>query len=345
MQWEISGTRGDKSGRWKVEASDEATATQKATASGIQVGSVKQIGALLTNMPNTTAVAVVASIEPAVVCGNCGRAIGRLEMPWDYQGHTVCAQCAQSLTPQEPVEQAAPPPNYAPAPNYAPVSYATANVMVSVPQTKGISGLGLAAIIMGSIALVGSWVPLLGLLAIPLAAIGLLLAIIGFIISLAGRRSGVGMPITGGAICMVAMAIPVLMTAGLVAVGGSSLSRAAEQANRVKCASNLRQIGQAVAMFSNNSSGHAFPDSLDQIPRDELDPSALTCPDGGGYTYVGKGMTAAISPEAIVAYESPTAHHGEGENFLYGDFHVEWQPATEAKRIADQVSRGINPPK
>ena len=39
-----------------------------------------------------------------------------------------------------------------------------------------------------------------------------------------------------------------------------SLSRARETANRVKCASNERQIGQAILLYSNDNKGKYPPD-------------------------------------------------------------------------------------
>jgi hypothetical protein len=41
------------------------------------------------------------------VCANCGRTIGKLETPHDWQGHIVCAECRSRLSPvirEEPIE-------------------------------------------------------------------------------------------------------------------------------------------------------------------------------------------------------------------------------------------------
>jgi len=41
----------------------------------------------------------------------------------------------------------------------------------------------------------------------------------------------------------------------LISILLPSLNRARETANRVKCASNLRQIGQAILLYSNDNNG------------------------------------------------------------------------------------------
>src|SRR5215213_4341661 len=64
--------------------------------------------------------------------------------------------------------------------------------------------------------------------------------------------------LVGGVIacgCMVSIMLP-------------SLNRAREQANRVKCASNLRQIGQGVMMYANNHGGQC-PDTFEQLLVDQ----------------------------------------------------------------------------
>ena len=65
-----------------------------------------------------------------------------------------------------------------------------------------------------------------------------------------------------------------------IAMMSSSMGRAREQANRVKCASNLRQIGQAMAMYSNAETTNA-----NSYPRTSYVPDApLTGTDAGAAT-------------------------------------------------------------
>jgi prepilin-type processing-associated H-X9-DG protein len=138
-----------------------------------------------------------------------------------------------------------------------------------------------------------------------------------------------------------------------------SLNRAREAANRVKCASNLRVIGQAVIMYANDNHGE-LPDSLDRVLTYQVTPEEFVCPSSqdtpapgntpqaqaagpskGGhlsYVYVGKGMTSRIltSPGAgrtVVAYEPIANHRNDGSNVLFADGHVEFLTAAQAQPL------------
>ena len=144
-----------------------------------------------------------------------------------------------------------------------------------------------------------------------------------------------------------------------------SLNRAREQANRVKCASNLRQIGQGVQMYANMYNGE-FPDTIDKlITKQDMSTDVFVCPSsadnpaGGAnaqaqaanlltaghlsYVYVGKGMNWKAPSAAVVAYE-PLSHHTQGINVLYADGHVSFVPMAQAKQLVADVQAGKNPP-
>ena len=157
--------------------------------------------------------------------------------------------------------------------------------------------------------------------------------------------------------CMVSILLP-------------SLNRAREQANRVKCASNLRQIGQGVQMYANNHGGQC-PDTFEQLLVDQdLSPDVFVCHSttdsyapgataqaqaanlskGGhlSYVYAGKGLTQpgsfAASRNIVLAYEPLTNHTSQGVNMLFADGHVAFVPAAQAKQIITDLQAGKNPP-
>ena len=78
--------------------------------------------------------------------------------------------------------------------------------------------LGIIATVIGSLAFLFSWIPVLGLVAIPFALVGLLLAFIGLVVSLATGFRSIAMPIVAGLICILAMIVPIVITALLAAL-------------------------------------------------------------------------------------------------------------------------------
>jgi prepilin-type processing-associated H-X9-DG protein len=148
-------------------------------------------------------------------------------------------------------------------------------------------------------------------------------------------------------------------------LGPSGGSR--EQANRVKCSSNMRQIGDAIGAYA-GSHGGRFPADLGTVLADaHLPPSDFICPSSKdtpaptaaaaqataaglrqpghcSYVYIGKGLTTdTITPDVIVMFEPLTDHRGDGMNVMFGDFHVEWFSKQDGQAILNQVASGIRP--
>jgi prepilin-type processing-associated H-X9-DG protein len=138
-----------------------------------------------------------------------------------------------------------------------------------------------------------------------------------------------------------------------------SLNRAREQANRVKSASNLRQIGMAGMIYANENKGK-FPDDAGTVllggditaevfvsprtgtavPRG-LEGDALKnwANEQSDYVWLGKGKTTNATSEEVLAYEKPE-RVTDGINVLYADGHVDWVSMPQAMQMIEKVKQG-----
>ena len=134
-----------------------------------------------------------------------------------------------------------------------------------------------------------------------------------------------------------------LALAGVIAL--PSMNRAACGSTRIKCGSNLRQIGQALRQYAIDDIRHGlFPPSMDVlVAESDLVPEVLTCPLSGtqsgpppfvvgkncDYRYLGAGLADTLPPGVVLGTCDPTHHDNEGANVLFGDGSVRWLTTSE----------------
>jgi prepilin-type processing-associated H-X9-DG protein len=149
-------------------------------------------------------------------------------------------------------------------------------------------------------------------------------------------------------------------TALMASIMLPSLNRARETANRVKCASNLRQIGQAILLYSNDTKGSYPPDLGTLIKTEDVTAEVFVCPDtnthpppnmspddaadwvnkNSDYIYIGAGLRQGAGRDVVVCYEKDDNHGGDGINVLFGDGHVEFLKLDQAhKFINDSIGQ------
>ncbi|MDB5304514.1 MAG: hypothetical protein JWM97_2063 [Phycisphaerales bacterium] len=166
---------------------------------------------------------------------------------------------------------------------------------------------------------------------------------------------------SGGAIAGIVIGVIVVLLACPASVLLPALNRAREQANRVKCASNLRQIGLACIIYANGQPDHAFPDSFQTLLKSgaSLSPTVFVCPSSNdspptgasginvpghlSYVYAGAGLTDRAGNLDVLAYEPLGNHKNDGINVLYADGHVEFQVRGNAQRLIQQLKSGRQP--
>ena len=133
----------------------------------------------------------------------------------------------------------------------------------------------------------------------------------------------------------------------------TQMGRARETAQRVKCASNLRQIGLAAILYTNDQPDGAFPPDLATfLASGDLSGNTLVCPttrhqpatapplklgDTLDYLYVGGDCTYRTPATVPVAFEPLSNHdvrgYPRGGNVLYADGHVTFEPPATVRQL------------
>jgi hypothetical protein len=135
------------------------------------------------------------------------------------------------------------------------------------------------------------------------------------------------------------------------------------RANRIKCQSNLRQIGYGLMLYAEDHGGR-YPDDLAELIRAGVDVTSdvFVCPASSderaqgdtpevvaaellkpghcSYVYFGKGIIRPIDPKRVVAVERADNHVGdEGVNVLFGNGEVQWLEGPKAAALWAELMR------
>lgn len=180
----------------------------------------------------------------------------------------------------------------------------------------------------------------------------------------AGKR-----PKTTGAIVGWSV-VGLLMLLAAVSCLLPSLGRARESANRVKCASNLKQIGQAALLYSTENRNHYPSDFVMLLATQDLVPGVFTCPSSNvdkatgpttqavideihrgrhlSYAWTGGGLLNSAPADVVLAFDLENHQPrdsavGVGINVLLGDGTVRFVDEQTAKAIVAQFYAGVRP--
>jgi len=83
---------------------------------------------------------------------------------------------------------------------------------VNINNPRRTSSLGIVSLILGIVAFLICWIPILGLFGIPLSALGLVLGVTGLIVTAVRKGAGIGFPIAGSAVCGMALVVAITST-------------------------------------------------------------------------------------------------------------------------------------
>ena len=141
-----------------------------------------------------------------------------------------------------------------------------------------------------------------------------------------------------GAFTLVELLVVVGIIAILIAMLMPSLSRARESARRVQCLSNLRQLGTAVMMYTQEYKGR-FPGAWDWHPRPTTPPGTF---EGPLLKYHNNGGV----PQLYTCPSDDPLTHRNGYPYCYtGNWHVFWfngggfsvERITQIKRSSEKI--------
>lgn len=166
---------------------------------------------------------------------------------------------------------------------------------------------------------------------------------------------------------------PAFIFMGLAFLGALALFLAIRHVpalvDRIKCTSQMRSLGQAFALYQQDSLRYhgAFPPDLQSVIATQMIASEVfVCPatsdtraNGStiaqiladlakpghcSYIYVGSALNQSSSPYCTAMLEDPANHKLSGANVLLMDGSVNWQPLAQVMTTLNDLNKGVNPP-
>jgi len=112
-----------------------------------------------------------------------------------------------------------------------------------------------------------------------------------------------------------------------------ALGRARGEARKAVCKSNVKQLGLAISMYSNDHDEQCPPKLEDLFDQYITARKIFICPQDSKPMAIGKGLKCSYryvgqlskrtDPQVLVAYDK-RGNHPKGRNALFYDGHVEW---------------------
>jgi prepilin-type processing-associated H-X9-DG protein len=285
-----------------------------------------------------------------IQCPNCGQTYDLTpeQLP-QYAGQTItCTQCQKPFTVPAniagPTASPSHPSHMSDRPGIPPAyPQPQSQTRYIAPEAQQSNGLAIASLICG---IIGFCFPI-----IP-GLVGVILGILGLQKTRDPRVKGRGLAIAGISVSAVALVISLIGSIMFLSVLLPSIKMGRETANRVKCASNMRQIGQAILLYANENKGHYPPDLLIILKTQDITTPVFVCPSAPetagppvtpqttslpqgsvSYIYVGQNLTSGASRTDLVLFEPFTNHNNDGTNMLMGDGSVQWITKAQAQPI------------
>jgi hypothetical protein len=153
-----------------------------------------------------------------------------------------------------------------------------------------------------------------------------------------------------------------------------NMGKAREGANRIKCASNLRQIGQSLTIYANTYGGMLPPSFDELLIEGDITSEVFVCPSTTHdratgpttrqllqrfnqpgfqsyvYAFPGGAPLSFVTADHVLVYE-PLDNHPKkdgkprGANALFGDGTVVTLSEPEARHLIRELESGHNPPR